>query len=77
MFYPWKVLPLGNPVEFDSGGRCEDDQMGGPSTEVPMERVKDPLGEWDPLVLIEIVMGPSEGWVCMLSERFLEEVKIK
>jgi hypothetical protein len=39
------VLPLGNPVEFDSGGRCEDDQMGGPSTEVPMERVKDPLGE--------------------------------
>jgi hypothetical protein len=27
-----------------------------------MERVEDPLGEQDPLVLIEIVMGPSEGW---------------
>jgi hypothetical protein len=27
-----------------------------------MERVEDPLEEQGPLVLIEIVMGPSEGW---------------
>jgi hypothetical protein len=27
VFYPSEVLPLGDPIEIDSSGHCEDDQM--------------------------------------------------
>jgi hypothetical protein len=42
---------LGDSIELDSSGCHETDEMrAGPSTEVPMNRVEDPLGEQDPLV---------------------------
>jgi hypothetical protein len=61
VFYPWKVLPLGDPVEPDSGGRCEDDQMGpvhwGPNREGrrSFRRTSSPG-------LIEIVIGWGRIW---------------
>jgi hypothetical protein len=43
MFYPSKVLPLGNPVELDSSGHCEDDQM----------RADPPRSQWRGLKILE------------------------
>jgi hypothetical protein len=43
----WEVLPLGEPIELDSSGCHENDQMrAGPSK----ERVEDPFEEQDALV---------------------------
>jgi hypothetical protein len=37
------VLPLGDPVELDSGGHCEDDQM----------RAGPPRSQWRGLKILE------------------------
>jgi hypothetical protein len=70
------VLPLGDPVELDSGGCCEDDQM----------RAGPPKSQWrGPKILSENKIPwfnrncyrVGQNLVCMLSEKFPEKVKIR
>jgi hypothetical protein len=49
------MLSLGGPVELDSSGHCEDDQM----------RAGPLRSQWRGLKIleeVEIVIGPSVGW---------------
>jgi hypothetical protein len=70
------MLPLGDPVELDSSGRCEYDQM----------RAGPPRFQWRGSNILEENKIPwfnrscyrvGQDLVCMLSEKFPEKVKVR
>jgi hypothetical protein len=70
------VLPLGDTIELDSSGHCEDDQM----------RSGPPRFQWRGSKILEENKIPwfnrncyrvGQDLVHMLSEKFPEEVKIR
>jgi hypothetical protein len=76
MFILEKCCLWGDPIELDRGGHCEDDQM----------RSGPPRSQWRGSKILEENKSPwlnkncyrvGQDLVCMLSVKFLEEVKIR
>jgi hypothetical protein len=74
------VLPLGDPIELDSGGCCEDNQIRS-SPQRSQRRGSKILEEnkipWFNRNFYRALCGVGQDLVCMVSEKFLEDVKLR
>jgi hypothetical protein len=71
----WGVL-----LSFDSGGHCEDNQMSAGPLRSKWRRLKvleENKIPWFNRNCYRALWGVGQDLVCLLSEKFLEEVKIR